>query len=245
MSIFYLEHPSQLEQVASKVKQRGWLFRGNPHIHIVGNLTIDRPMKFYGNSIITGDEGSSLTLVDKGYICSGEGTRSLTLKNLTVSSTVERGLFGIAPNTTKALKLNNVKLDVASLGSASSNVLVMNQVSFLNKEMKPLQCGQYLDTLMMTSIRHDGNDTVLDMSRTSLESLALVSDIYCLNPDSGLILLNDFKGPETIDRHNIAENSFILKNIQGLNRDIDIFRNRDTTKQLRTVSGHVLKQYVI
>lgn len=245
MSIFYLEHPSQLEQVASKVKQRGWLFRGNPHIHVVGNIVIDRPMKFYGNSIITGDEGSTLTLVDKGYICSGEGTRSLTLKNLTVTSTVERGLFGIAPNTAKALKLNNVKLDVLSLGSMSSRVLVMNQVSLLNKKMKPLQCGQYLDTLTMTSIRHDGDDTVLDMTRTSLESLGLVSDIYCLNPESGLILLNDFKNPETTDRFSIAENSFILKNIQGLNRDIDIFRNRDTTNNLRTINGHILKHYVI
>lgn len=245
MSKFYLEHPDQLDQIGTRVRNGGWLLRGGHDIQIVGDVTVDVPLKFYGSSSISGDIGSRLNFVDKGCITAGEATRSLTLNSLNLSTSTEKGLFAISPNTARSVKMHNVVVDAMRLGCCNVPNLIISQTSFLNEEMEPLAMGQFLDTLIMSNIRHDGKDVVIDLSRTAFDGIGLISEILVLQPNSGLILLNDYKRPDATERFTIAPNTFILKNIQGLNRDIDIFRNRDTAGNLRTLDSHLIQPYVI
>lgn len=242
---YYLDNVSQLERVARRANYNGaWLLKPNLQLHINGDIEFDVPLKLYGSSVITGEAGSVLRFTGKGGITTASDTRSVTVSNITLIGE-ERGIFTFGQNTARSLKLHNVIVDAKQLGAVSVTSLAMSQVSFLNEEMEPLVMGQHLDTLIMSSVRHDGKNCVLDLTRTSLDGIGLITEAYVKHADSGLILLNDHADPERTNRYNFTPSSFILKNIQGLNRDIDVFRTRDTVGNLRGLEHNVIKPYVI
>lgn len=245
MSKFYLEHPNQLDQIGTRVRNGGWLLRGGHDIHVVGEVTIDGPLKFYASSTITGELGSRLNFVEKGCIAAGESARSITVRHINLSTNTEKGLFAISPNTARSLKLQNVIVDAERLGCCNVPNIIISHTSFLNHHMKPLAMGQFLDTLIMSNIRHEGDDVVIDLSRTAFDGIGMIAEVYVLKQSSGLILLNDYNRPDATERFTIAPNSFILKDIQGLKREIDIFRNRDTAGNLRTLDSNLVRPYVI
>ncbi len=121
----------------------------------------------------------------------------------------------------------------------------MSQCSFLNENMKSIPLGSYLETLVLSGVRHDGRNCLLDGCTTTFGGTASITDAFLKDQNSGLLLINDRTTDERDKRCMISPATFILSNIQGVSRELDIFRQLDHRGILQFVDYRQTKPYVI
>lgn len=242
---FVLKHPKELDQIASIGRNGVYILKENIIVEVQGQLEIDNPLKVSGNATFTGTDGSSLTFTEKGSFNCSTSARRLLLSDLVLRSETDKPLFNVAQNTARSLVMHNVQVDAKTLGSCHAQNITMSQCSFLNADMTSMILGHHVDSLILNGVRHDGDTCLFDGCQTTFQGVGLVADAYIKNPDSGLILLNDKTRQHMDKRYLVPHKTFILTNIQGLTKPLDIFRQKTEFKYLTSMGYNLTEQYVI
>lgn len=242
---FVLQHQSQLKDIATVARNGVIMLQENVDIEVQGQVEITDPIKVSGSTSFTGVDGASIKFVNKGAFSCSSNARRLSITNLALRSDMDKSIISVAPKTARTLVLHGVVVDAKVLGKSAAQNITMSQCSFLNKEMSPLELGNCVDTLTLSEIRHDSIHCLLDATKTTFDGVGLITDIYIKDEESGLLLLNDKVTTDSDKRYSIARGSFIVKNVQGIVRDLDIFRERLENGYVMPVEYALTKQYVI
>lgn len=242
---FTIEKAKDLAKISTVGRNGVYLLHENVDVEVHGQIEIKNPIKVSGSTSFTGADGSSLIFTEKGSINCSTNARRLCINDLTLRSESDKPIFGIAQNTARSLVLHRVAVDGLALGQCKSQNITMSQCSFLNADMSPMVLGNYVDSLVLSGIRHDGVACLLDGCQTSFDGVGLIADVYIKCNESGLLLLNDKSDAQTDRRYSIPHNSFILTNIQGLNRDLDVFRQKLEKGYVTSLDYKLTEQYVI